>query len=239
MWWLLLSNRCEGAMKRKCFGLSLILVAAVSCAAFAQQAARLEVLPSEGKSVGLVRTSSAGRWFVLGPKLAPVQSQAFRLSAEAGGGSIIFWEGAPGDTFTVLCVPDNVTEGWAATAVKLGGTGPVDPDDPDPPPDPDAQADQVTIVTESQETLPAQQQEIVNGEGVRSAAKAAGLKFHAIDKDTTGPDVQRIGHVLAACKGKPVPRLVFSRTGKVIANEPLPATVAQTLALIKKYGGKP
>ena len=224
-------------LPRKSFGLSLLLAAAVSCAASAQQAARLEVLPSAGKSVGLVRTTSVGRWFVLGPGFAPVQSQAFRLSTDAGGGSVIFWEGEPGATFTVLFVPDNVSEGLAATAVKLGGTGPVGPNDPVTPPDPNAKADQLTIVTESRETLTAEQQEIVNGEAVRSAAQAAGLTFHAIDKDVTGPDLQRVGHVLAACQGKPVPRLVLSKAGQVIFNETLPATVAQTLALIKKYGG--
>jgi len=94
-------------------------------------------------------------------------------------------------------------------------------------------------VTESQATLPAEQQQIVNGEEVRSAAKAAGLEFHAVDKDISGPGMQRVGHVLAACKGKPVPRLVFSQAGKVIYDEPLPATVQAALALVKKYGGKP
>lgn len=225
-------------LSRKSFGLSLILVAALPCVAFAQQAAKLTVLPAEGRSVGVVRTQTAGRWFVLGPKLAPVQAEAFKLSPEAGGGSVIFWEGDPGTTFTVLFVPDHVSEGLAATAVTLGGTAPADPDDPDPPPGPDPKADQVTIVTEGQESLPAAQQEIVNGEGVRSAAAAAGLEFHAIDQNVAGPDVQRVGHVLAACQGQPVPRLVFSQAGKVICNEPLPATVQAALALIKKYGGR-
>ena len=221
-------------LRGKSFGLPLLLAATLSCAALGQQAARLDVLPTEGQSVGLVRTTSVGRWFVLGPGLTPVSSQAFRLSAEAGGGSVIFWEGQPGAVFTVLFVPDNVNEGLAATAVQLGGTAPAPLDDPDPPPQ---AADQLTIVTESREPLPAAQQEIVNGEVVRSAAQAAGLGFHAIDKDVSGPDVQRVGHVLAACQGKPVPRLVFSQAGTVIYNETLPATVAQTLALIKKYGG--
>lgn len=206
--------------------------------AWAQQAARLDVLPTAGKSVGLVRTASSGRWFVLGPRLAPVQSQAFRLSAEAGGGSIIFWEGDPGSEYTVLFVPDNVGEGLAATAVQLGGAVPVipvDPFDPTPPPPVTGEADQVVIVTESTESLSAEQLQIVNGEEVRSAASAAGLEFRAVDKDVTGPDLQRIAHVLAAVQGQPVPRLVFAKAGKVIDNQPLPATPAATVARIKQF----
>lgn len=112
-------------------------------------------------------------------------------------------------------------------------------DVPKPPdvPVPTGKADQVTIVTESQDPLPAEQLEIVNGEAVRSAATASGLGFQCVDKDITGPDVQRVGHVLAACQGQPVPRLVFSAAGKVIANLPLPASVAETCTLIDRYGG--
>jgi hypothetical protein len=111
------------------------------------------------------------------------------------------------------------------------------PTPPTPPPDPSVKADQVTIVTESQEALPAEQLEAINGEAVRSAATAAGLDFQCVDKDITGPDVQRVGHVLAACQGQPVPRIVFSSAGKVIegANVPLPATVAATVTLIQRY----
>lgn len=114
-------------------------------------------------------------------------------------------------------------------------------DVPTPPP-PDipvtGKADQVTIVTESQDTLSAEQLEVVNGEAVRSAAAAAGLDFQCVDRHITGPDVQRVGHVLAACQGQPVPRLVFSAAGKVIHNVPLPATVAEAATLIDRYGGR-
>lgn len=141
---------------------------------------------------------------------------------------------ATSGVYVVVCDWNEAPFGLALHRVVIGGTDPP----PDPPPGPDAEADQVTIVTESQETLPAEQQQIVNGEEVRSAATAAGLEFHAVDKDVSGPSAVLVGHVLAACKGKPVPRLVFSQAGKVIYNEPLPATVQATLALIKKYGGK-
>ena len=110
---------------------------------------------------------------------------------------------------------------------------------PEPqPPGPVTAADQVTIVTESTETLSVVQQEIIHGEAVRSAATAAGLEFHAVDRDIDGPDAGRVQHALAACAGQPVPRLVFSAAGQVIEHVPLPASVAETVTLIHSRGTK-
>jgi len=110
------------------------------------------------------------------------------------------------------------------------------PPDPPQPPGPVTTADQVTIVTESTDTLSVAQQEIIHGEAVRSAAAAAGLEFHAVDRDISGPDAGRVQHALEACAGQSVPRLVFSAAGQVIDTLPLPASVAETVTLFHARG---
>jgi len=94
---------------------------------YAQKAVTLTVMPTAGKAVGVVRCQSSGRWFVLGSDNKPADAQSFKLSPDAGGGSIIFWEGAPGSKYTILFVPDDVTEALTGTSVTLGGTAPSDP----------------------------------------------------------------------------------------------------------------
>ena len=216
----------------------LSFVLALLCSvASGQTAAKLTVMPSDGRAVGLVRTTMAGRWYVLAVDLSPVRTEAFRLSPEAGGGSIIYWEGEPGTSYTVLFAPDDVGESLAAAVVKLGSGGKVGPDPPTPP-GPVTAADEVVIVTESQETLPAEQLEIVNGQEVRSAAKAAGLEFRSVDRDVTGPDATKVQHAIDAVKGQSVPRMVFAKAGKVIASVELPGTVAEAVGLVKRYGGE-
>jgi hypothetical protein len=213
----------------------LSIVLALLCSVVsAQTAAKLTVMPSDGRAVGLVRTTMAGRWYVLAVDLSPVRTEAFRLSPEAGGGSIIYWEGDPGTSYTVLFAPDDVVESLAAAVVKLGSGGHVGPDPPNPP-GPVTAADQVTIVTESQEQLSAEQLKVINGQEVRTAAEAAGLAFRSIDRDVTGPDVASVQHAIDAAKGQPVPRLVFSKAGKVIASVELPGTVAEAVGLVNRY----
>lgn len=122
--------------------------------------------------------------------------------------------------------------------VEVAGVVPTPPDPPAPPgPDPPPQsADQVTIVTESQEPLSAEQLEIVHGENVRSAATAAGLEFHVLDVNASGPDLERVKHALDACRGQSLPRIVFSAQRKVTDNRPLPASVADAVGLIQSRG---
>lgn len=217
----------------------LAALLAVSCStAAAQTAARLTVMPSEGMAVGLVRTTIAGRWYVLAADLSPVRTEAFRLTPEAGGGSIIYWEGAAGTSYTVLFAPDDAAESLAAAVVKLGAGGQVGPDPPSPPGPPVVgKADEVIIVTESTERLSAEQLQIINGQEVRQAAAAAGLEFRSVDRDITGPDAGRVAHAIDAAKDKPLPRIVFAAKGQVVASVDLPATVAEAVALVWKYGG--
>lgn len=112
-----------------------------------------------------------------------------------------------------------------------------EPEPPEPRPPPVTAADQVTIVTESQEPMTAEQLEIVNGEEVRSAAAAAGLEFQCVDQHAAGPDLERVAHAIeAAGGGKRLPQIVFSAAGTVIEALPLPASVAQTVELIRQRG---
>jgi hypothetical protein len=223
----------------------LLALLAVCPVASGQTSAKLTVLPGEGQAVGLVRTTIAGRWYVLGADLTPVRTEAFRLSPEAGGGSIIYWEGQPGSSYTVLFAPDDTAETLAAAVVRLGGQsvvpGPAPPAPPIPapvPPSPDRVADQVTIITESQDQMTAEQITIVNGQEVRAAAQAAGQTFRAVDRHVTGPDAAAVKHAITAVENQPLPRIVFSKAGQVIAQAALPATVAATVELIRRASGK-
>lgn len=220
----------------RAFLLAALLAASCPIAA-AQTAARLTVMPSDGKAVGLVRTTIAGRWYVLAADLSPVRTEAFRLTPEAGGGSIIYWEGAAGTSYTVLFAPDDAAESLAAAVVKLGAGGQVGPDPPSPPGPPvvGKAADEVVIVTESTERLSAEQLQIINGQEVRQAAATAGLEFRSVDRDITGPDAGRVKHAIDAAKDKPIPRIVFAAKGQVVASVELPASVDATVALIRQF----
>jgi hypothetical protein len=96
----------------------------------------------------------------------------------------------------------------------------------------------VTIVTESQDQLTAEQIAIANGQEVRAAAQAAGQTFRCVDRDVVGPDAAAVQHAIAATENQPLPRIVFSKAGQVIAQGPLPATVAATVELIRRSSGK-
>lgn len=107
------------------------------------------------------------------------------------------------------------------------------PEPPEPRPPPVTAADQVTIITESQEPASAEQLEIVNGEAVRQAAAAAGLEFQHVDQHATGPDIEHVRHALEDAVRQGVPRIVFSASGTVTESLPLPASVADTVELIR------
>jgi hypothetical protein len=139
-------------------------------------------------------------------------------------------------TYLIVCDWNQEPYGLAMHRVEVAGQ--VTPPPPPPPP-PDRVADQVTIVVESQDQMTAEQIEIVNGQEVRAAAQAAGQTFRAVDRDVTGPDAAHVQHAIAASKNEPLPRVVFSKAGQVIAQAPLPATVAAMVELIRQGGKRP
>jgi hypothetical protein len=193
-----------------------------------QTATPLVVLPSSGKAVAVVRSTSVGRWFVLSATLQPIQTQAFKLTSEAGGGSIIFWEGVPGSRYTALFVPDSITEPLAAATVILGGDPTVPPIDP---PLPNQKVTAVTYVYEKDDgPMP---KEVASGLAKLNSSGVFATEFEedTTDKDGQVPEQAKVA--LEAAKKSGLPALVVqysSGSPKVIKN---PKTEASVLEAVK------
>jgi hypothetical protein len=217
--------------------LTLLIAILLGSVAIGQEmAGPLEVMPSPGKSTAVVRATTAGRWFVLSTDLKPVQNKAYKLTPEAGGGSLIIWEGDPGSKYTVLFVPDSVTESLSATTVTLSGTTtvppPVDnPTDPIKPP----LTRKVTAVTyvyeKDQNPVPPQVVKAladINKEGLAVAT-------YFDDDNTSGKDTvpEQYKVALSAAKQEGLPCLVVvysSGPPKVVKD---PKTTQEVMEALK------
>lgn len=212
-----------------------------ACVTIAQDAASLQVLPSTGKAVGLVRTTSTGRWFVLAADLAPVKSEAFKLTPEAGGGSLIFWEGNPGSRYTVLFVPDSSAEPLGATVVTLGGNAPVEPPDPPitPPDEPPVTAAVKALILLETETSD-QRHELIR-QAIRRD-KSLSAKVLILDPNTKDESDQPDKQVQAALKhlgNRPLPRiLALDSSGGFVGDAELPATAEAVKTWLSERGIK-
>lgn len=221
---------------------SLLLLAAVllSNAADAQQAAVLQVLPSPGKSAAVVKTTSAGRWIVLAGDLSPVPSEAFKRSAEAGGGSVLIFEATAGK-YTVVFVPDNIAEGLAATAVVLGGTAPANPTQPDPPPTNPPPVTttglHVTLVYEKDQgpVRPAVAAALakLNQQAIDAGRSAFADEFEEDTTDGDGQVPDQFRLALEAARKAGLPALVVVSGGKVMRVVKDPRTEADVLEAVK------
>jgi hypothetical protein len=225
---------------KRAFAFSVAVL--LACSAAAQQAGTpLTVMPSAGKAVGLVRAPTAGRWFVLAPDLAPVLTTAFKLSPDAGGGSVIFWEGEPGARFTVLFVPDSSAESLSAVAVTLGGAAP-DPTPqppkpgPDPPPVTTAAKAMILMETETSD----QGHELIR-QAIRRD-KSLSAKVSILDPDTRDENNQldkTVQAALAFLGNRPLPRLLYQNAaGGFVGDEALPDSPDKTKAALAARGIK-
>lgn len=185
--------------------------------------APLEVLPTPGKMTAVVRSTTDGRWFVLSTELKPVQIKAYKLTTEAGGGSLIIWEGDPGSKYTVLFVPDSKEESLSATIVTLSGTTPTDPTDPTDPTKPPLTR-KVTAVTyvyeKDQNPVPPQVVKAlsdINKEGLIVASY--------FDEDTTTgkdsvPEQYKVALSAAKQVGLPCLVVVYSSGSPKVVKDP-------------------
>lgn len=144
-------------------------------------------------------------------------------------------------------VKDDPTEPAIVTVV-IGGAAPVPPTPVDPvdPPAPKVETFRVLLVYESAAVLPAAQFGVLYGKEVEQYLTANCTKdgdkngWRRLDKEaTTDNDTETFSALWAAVKPKVtrVPCVAIEVNGTVTI-EPLPASVPDTLALLKKYRGK-
>jgi hypothetical protein len=212
--------------------------------AFAQKATTLTVMPSAGKAVGIVRTTAVGRWWVMDSKMTPVPAQSFKLSADAGGGSLCFFEGTPGATYGVLFIPDSVSETLAGASVKLGGSAPTDPTDPQPDPNDPSDPNQTTKPTaahylfdKSQNPVPAKVAaalaEINKATVDGGSTKILADEFEVHTTDGTGeiPDQYKVA--LSEANKIGIPCLVVMAGDRVLRTVKAPTTKEEVLNAVK------
>ncbi len=143
-------------------------------------------------------------------------------------------------------VKDDPTEPAVVTVV-IGGAAPVPPTPVDPdPPAPKVETFRVLLVYESAAVLPAAQFGVLYGKEVEQYLTANCTKdgdkngWRRLDKDaTTDNDTETFSALWGAVKPKVtrVPCVAIEVNGTVTI-EPLPASVPDMLALLKKYRGK-
>lgn len=141
----------------------------------------------------------------------------------------------------------------AQTKILGVGAGPVDPTPPVPPPTPDGTAPikepgfRVLVVYESKDlpAMPRDQQSILFDGSVRSYLNAKCVKgtdgktaeWRMLDPNAVIAPDSAIWATAMARERKSLPWIVIS-DGKRGFEGPLPANVAETLALLKRYGGE-
>jgi hypothetical protein len=91
------------------------------------------VFPEEGKAAAVCVTTEEGRWLVVADGFMPVAARTLRL---ADGGSVVIWQGDPGDRYGAIFIPNDQDQPLQSHAVKLTGARPPPGPGPEPGPDP-------------------------------------------------------------------------------------------------------
>lgn len=212
---------------------TLVIAATLSlwaCLGLAQQrAVTLETMPSAGKSVGVVRTASVGRWLVLATNLSPVQTESFKRTPEAGGGSVLIFEGAPGK-YIVIFIADNVADGLSTTTLTLGGATPEEPVDPQNPPS-QRKVTAVTYVYEKDKGLVPKGvakalQELNDGGSI----VATEFEEDTVDGDGNVPDQYKAALTAAKEAGIPCLVVIYDKgPPKIVPNPQTPESVLEAV----------
>lgn len=228
-------------------GLSLLLGEIVANGQ--QKSAKLDVMPSAGSAVGLVKTATDGRWLVLStPSMSSVNAESLKRSPEAGGGSIVYWEGKPGSSYLVILIADKITDGLATASVTLGGTAPADPTQPSPhPSDPNSpttpattKVDHLTYVYDKdQGPVPRTVSAALAKLNAGTTGVAHGLtpitadefEIHDTDGDNEVPDQFKVAKEQAEKAG--LPSLVATSGGKWVRTVKSPKSEAEVLEAAK------
>jgi hypothetical protein len=97
--------------------------------AFAQT--EMTVLPDEGKAAAACVVTEEGRWLVVADGFLPVAARTHKL---VDGGSVVMWQGSPGDRFGAIFIPHDQEQPLQSQSVKLTGAKPPTQPPPQPPP---------------------------------------------------------------------------------------------------------
>lgn len=236
MKWRFVGSRARGP----CY----LLLGLVCASAGAQEAIKLDVLPTEGRAVAVVKTSAAGRWLVFDRELLPVAGHSWRLEA---GGSVVVWEGPPGAVYGVIFIPDDNKQPIGSEQVRLAGAAPdPTPDPPGPgPPDPDEPPAWCVVIEERGERT-VQTSALVNSTELANYLQTAGLKRWFKDRDLKDGQTDQSHPLMAqfleylTAKQIPLPALLLtSETGRVLYAGRLPANVAELAAIVDQYSKPP
>jgi hypothetical protein len=82
---------------------------------------QMTVFPEEGKAAAVCSVTEEGRWLVVADGFMPVSARTHRL---ADGGSVVMWQGDPGDRFGAIFIPHDQDQPLQSQAVKLTGAKP-------------------------------------------------------------------------------------------------------------------
>jgi hypothetical protein len=95
--------------------LALLIVVSVC------SAEQMTVFPEEGKAAAVCSVAEEGRWLVVADGFLPVSARTHKL---ADGGSVVMWQGDPGDKFGAIFIPHDQDKQLQSQAVKLTGVKP-------------------------------------------------------------------------------------------------------------------
>lgn len=201
------------------------------------------VAANKGRIVKLEATTKGSlvRWY-LGrddADLVPMTSTTAVFSApEEGIYKILAWSAVDGQpTPAAICT---ITVGTPPTPTPGPGPGPTPTPSPAPIPD---QGLYVLITYESMDGLPPAQQAALTSTIVRDwlKAKAGGSgpnqHWDIFDKNDEIPESKAWAVALKKRGQKSLPWIAISKDGKSGFEGPLPASTAELMALLKKYGG--
>lgn len=220
-----------------------------------------EVLPTTGKSVGVVTSETAGKWVVFAEGFLPVSPKILE------GGKVCVFEG-PAGRYAVLRIPPG-NEQPEVSIVVLGGAAPSPPSPPifppvvppappvppkpDPPPSPEpprpdptpAGPRQVLILRESADDTPAIGRLIVSLQGGKAHdyLKSKGHGCFVLDadaKDESGQPDANVARWKLVLAGVPMPIVAVLHTnGKLLGWKTIATTdtADNVLTFLKEHGG--
>lgn len=218
-------------------------------------------VPSGGFAlVGVGPADAVLRWRIEKPDGA---AEPLRLRDESGAPVLAFFSPTPGRyvvTLTAQVPMEGLDPFGEATHVVVVGGVPPKPPGPEPvPPEPTPDVDPVPgqgfrvillYETDSLQTMPASQVPIFTAGDVRSYLKSKtpivnGVpEFRVWDDDYTAermayetPEWRAAYERAKTDANGRLPWLLILRDSAVLASEPLPANVADTLTLLRKHGG--
>ncbi len=210
---------------------------------------RIAALELDMISVKSTQINQEQRLVSLETRPVPTPAPSYQWAAKLKGPAAVIigwiWKATKSIVPTVACI---------LVALALAGHfkgcdwhHPIDPNPPGPTPTPapiPVAGFRVLIVYESSQALPSKQQAILTSATVidyldkKCVPTPDGNKrgWYIVDKDTSFKNESKTWQDAMARPRRSIPWILIS-DGKTGTEEPLPATVEDTISLLKKYGG--